>query len=91
VFVAAAHLAATASPLRPLASAVEFAVERWADEGAAAVTGDRQLARAIARAAQARGPQALLLAVALAVVAVAGLSPQAARDLSALLELAGAA
>lgn len=42
-----------------------------------AVTGDRQLvARAIARAAQAQGPQALLLAVALAVVAVAGLPPK---------------
>jgi Zn-dependent protease with chaperone function len=56
LFVAAAHLAATASPLlRPLASAVEYAVERWADERAAAVTGDRQLvARAIARAALAQ-------------------------------------
>ncbi len=133
VFVAAAHLAAAASPLlRPLARAVEYAAERWADERAAAVTGDRQLvARAIAGAAlaQARarsarsaavlhaaaspaprvslrragpvprrvaallapapGPQALLLAVVLAVVAAAGLSAlEAARDLNALLELA---
>ena len=42
--------------------------------------------------APAPGPQALLLAAALAVVAVAGLSAlEAARDLNALLELAGAA
>ncbi len=136
LFVAAAHLAATACPLlHPLASAVEFAVERWADERAATVTGDRQLvARAITRAAlaQARirparraaalhavgnparrfslrragpvprrvaallapapGRHALLLAVTLTVVAVAGISAlEAARDLHALLELARAA
>ncbi len=42
--------------------------------------------------APAPGPQTLLLVAALAVVAVAGLSAlEAARDLNALLELAGAA
>ena len=42
--------------------------------------------------APAPGPQSLLLVAALAVVAVAGLSAlEAARDLNALLELAGAA
>ena len=55
LFVAAARLAAAANPLlRPVAAAVGYTVERWADERAAAVTGDRQLAaRAVARAALA--------------------------------------
>jgi hypothetical protein len=55
LFSTAARLAAAANPLlRPLAAAVGYTVERWADERAAAVTGDRQLtARAIARAALA--------------------------------------
>jgi Zn-dependent protease with chaperone function len=55
LFTTAARLAAAANPLlRPVASAVGYAVERWADERAAAVTGDRQVAaRAIARAALA--------------------------------------
>jgi Zn-dependent protease with chaperone function len=54
-FTAVARLAAAANPLvRPLASAVEYSVERWADESAAAAVGDRQLvARAIASAALA--------------------------------------
>jgi hypothetical protein len=52
-FTAVARLAAAANPLvRPLASAVEYSVERWADEAAAAEVGDRYLvARAIANAA----------------------------------------
>lgn len=52
-FTAVARLSAAANPLvRPLASAVEYSVERWADEAAAAEVGDRQLvARAIANAA----------------------------------------
>ena len=52
-FTSAAHLAAAANPLvRPLASAVEYTVERWADESAASAVGNRQLvARAIASAA----------------------------------------
>jgi hypothetical protein len=55
LFTAAARLAAAANPLlRPVAVAVGYTVERWADEHAAAVTGDRPLtARAIARAALA--------------------------------------
>jgi Zn-dependent protease with chaperone function len=55
LFTTAARLAAAANPLlRPLAAAVGYTVERWADERAAAATGDRQLAaRAIARAALA--------------------------------------
>jgi Peptidase family M48 len=55
LFTTAARLAAAANPLlRPVAAATGYAVERWADERAAAVTGDRELAaRAIARAALA--------------------------------------
>ena len=54
-YTGAARLAAAANPLvRPLANAVEYAVERWADEEAAAAVGDRLLvARAIASAALA--------------------------------------
>lgn len=54
-FTAAARLAAAANPLvRPLATAVEYVVERWADEAAAAAVGDRRMvAQAIARAAVA--------------------------------------
>jgi Zn-dependent protease with chaperone function len=57
LFTSAARLAAAANPLlRPLAAEVGYAVERWADERAAAETGDRALtARAIARAALASG------------------------------------
>jgi Zn-dependent protease with chaperone function len=55
LFTAAARLAAAANPLlRPVAAAVGYTVERWADERAAAALGDRALAaRAIARAALA--------------------------------------
>ncbi len=55
LFTAAARLAAAANPLlRPLASAVGYAVERWADERAAAVVGSRPLAaRTVAKAALA--------------------------------------
>ncbi|MEV6028786.1 M56 family metallopeptidase [Streptomyces sp. NPDC052036] len=49
------HLTAVVNPLlRPLERAGAFAVERWADEAAGVVVGDRPLvARAIARAALA--------------------------------------
>jgi beta-lactamase regulating signal transducer with metallopeptidase domain len=49
----AADLAAAVNPLlRPVAATVEHAVERWADEDAAVIVGDRMLvARTIARAA----------------------------------------
>lgn len=44
LFVAAAQLAAAANPmLLPLAHSVEYTVERWADEHAARITGDRRL------------------------------------------------
>src|SRR5712671_6901336 len=72
LFTTAARLAAAANPLlRPVAAAVGYTVERWADERAAAITGDRPLAaRAIATAARAAaaappraGPAAALAAV----------------------------
>ena len=44
LFAAAARLAAAANPLLlPVARSVEYTVERWADEHAAAVTGNRRL------------------------------------------------
>jgi Zn-dependent protease with chaperone function len=54
-FVAVAHLAAAANPLlRPVAAAVAYTVERWADERAALACGDRrQVARAVGKAALA--------------------------------------
>jgi hypothetical protein len=53
LFVALAQLAAATNPLlRPLAVAVRFSAERWADEQAARITGDRRLvARTIGKAA----------------------------------------
>ena len=55
LFTSVARLAAAANPLlRPVAAEVGYAIERWADERAAAQTGDRALtARAIAHAALA--------------------------------------
>ncbi|MGW1986819.1 M48 family metalloprotease [Streptomyces collinus] len=55
--VTAATLAAAADPLlTPVRAAVVFLVERWADEQAAAVVGDRRTtARALARAALTAG------------------------------------
>jgi Zn-dependent protease with chaperone function len=57
VFLLVLHLAAAVNPLlRPVASAGAFALERWADEDAAADIDDRPLvARAVARAALAVG------------------------------------
>ena len=44
LFTTVAHLAAAANPLLlPVARAVDYTVERWADERAASVTGDRRL------------------------------------------------
>jgi Zn-dependent protease with chaperone function len=59
-FTAAAQLAAATNPLlRPLARAVTFTIERWADEAAASACGDRRLvARTIARAAMAKASAA---------------------------------
>jgi Zn-dependent protease with chaperone function len=55
LFGTAARLAAALNPLlRPVAAAIGYTLERWADERAASVTGDRPLAaRALARAALA--------------------------------------
>jgi Zn-dependent protease with chaperone function len=55
LFTALARLAAAANPLlRPLAAAVGYSIERWADERAASVTGSRPLvAHTIAKAALA--------------------------------------
>ncbi|WP_405798202.1 M56 family metallopeptidase [Streptomyces sp. NBC_01506] len=54
-FVTLAQMSAAANPLlRPLATAVAFTVERWADEDAARRTGDRRaVAETVARAAVA--------------------------------------
>ncbi|MFI7312504.1 M56 family metallopeptidase [Streptomyces hygroscopicus] len=51
-FVALAQLGAAANPLlRPLATAVTYTIERWADENAAAATGDRErVARTVGKA-----------------------------------------
>jgi Zn-dependent protease with chaperone function len=44
LFTTVAYLAAAANPLLiPVARAVDYTVERWADERAAAITGDRRL------------------------------------------------
>lgn len=53
IYATAARLAAAANPLvRPLAGAVDYTVERWADEHAAHTVGDRrQVATAVATAA----------------------------------------
>ncbi len=54
-FVAPAQLGAAANPLlRPLATAVTYTIERWADESAATSTGDRtRVARTVGKAALA--------------------------------------
>ncbi|KPI08294.1 peptidase M48 Ste24p [Actinobacteria bacterium OK074] len=63
-FVALAQLGAAANPLlRPLATAVAYTVERWADESAVAATGDRtRVARTVGKAALAarRAPARVL-------------------------------
>jgi hypothetical protein len=141
LFTTVASLAAAANPvLLPLARTVDYTVERWADEHAARVTGDRRLVAAtIGQVAMLATPErrpaaaalgivatrsrrtpprsrpisvawagpvprrvaallappprtrALLLTAGVLVVLLAGASAlQAARDLHALLELAGA-
>jgi hypothetical protein len=58
LFTTVAHLAAAANPvLVPLARTVDYTVERWADEQAARVTGDRRLvALTIGRVAMMASP-----------------------------------
>jgi Zn-dependent protease with chaperone function len=70
LFTTAAHLAAAANPLLlPVARAVDYTVERWADEHAATITGDRRLvARTIGQVAllaapAPRRPRAAALAI----------------------------
>jgi Zn-dependent protease with chaperone function len=64
-FVSLAQLAAAANPLlRPVATAVSYTVERWADEHAARHTGDRRavaetVARAAVAAKRSRGPRSI--------------------------------
>ena len=66
LFTTVAHLAAAANPvLLPLARTVDYTVERWADEHAAQVTGDRRLVavtigRVAMMATPARWPAATL-------------------------------
>ncbi|MFE0515400.1 M56 family metallopeptidase [Streptomyces sp. NPDC058964] len=54
-FITLAQLGAAANPLlRPLATAVTYTIERWADENAATTTGDRtRVARTVGKAALA--------------------------------------
>jgi hypothetical protein len=74
LFTSAARLAASANPLvRPLADAVEYTVERWADERAAAAVGDRRLvAETIAHAALAAKASRPRRPLAVALGAVVG-------------------
>ena len=56
-YLRAAELAAGVPLLRPVARAIRYATERWADEEAAVAVGDRRLvARALSRAALATTP-----------------------------------
>ncbi|WEO96040.1 M56 family metallopeptidase [Streptomyces sp. FXJ1.172] len=73
-FVALAQLGAAANPLlRPLATAVTYTVERWADESAAAATGDRKrVARAVGKAALASRRRPALTRTAGAVLGILG-------------------
>jgi Zn-dependent protease with chaperone function len=61
LYAQVAELAAAACPLvRPVAREVRYGIERWADEAAAAETGDRLLvARTVARAGMARTGRAV--------------------------------
>ncbi|MGW5281688.1 M56 family metallopeptidase [Streptomyces collinus] len=91
-FVALAQLGAAANPLlRPLAAGVTYTIERWADENAAAATGDRtRVARAVGKAALAghRAPARTRMSAALGIRgakdALAGAGP-VPRRVAALL------
>jgi Zn-dependent protease with chaperone function len=77
LFAAAARLAAAANPLLlPVARAVDYTVERWADEHAAAVTGDRRLV------AETIGQVALLSGSRRTAGAALGIAGAAARRVS---------
>jgi Zn-dependent protease with chaperone function len=84
LFTTVAHLAAAANPLLlPVARAVDYTVERWADERAAAITGDRRLvASTIGQVALlSTGPRPARLRTTLAITG--------ARDRSVSLAWAG--
>ncbi len=70
LFATVAHLAAAANPLLlPVARSVEYTVERWADEHAAAVTGDRRLvAETIGQVALLASPRRRTTGIALGIV-----------------------
>jgi hypothetical protein len=93
LFTSATRLAAAANPLlRPVVPAVGYTVERWADERAATLTGDRTVAaHAIASAAlatTAAPPQRTGLSAALGAVTAPGSLRQAGpvpRRVAALL------
>lgn len=88
-FVALAQISAAANPLlRPLAAAVAFTVERWADEDAALETGDRRaVAETVARAAVAtkRGRARRLPGAALGVLGHRPVPGMVPRRVAALL------
>ena len=74
LFTAAARVAAAANPLlRPLAAAVGYSVERWADERAATAAGSRLLAaHAVASAALAGTSEQAAAGRAAAALAASG-------------------
>ena len=81
LFTALTYLAAAANPLlRPVAEAVTYTVERWADETAARHCGDRRLAaRAIGKAALASADRAVPGRGAVALGIAGPLATRAAR------------
>jgi len=76
LFTSVAHLAAAANPLLlPVARAVDYTVERWADERAAAITGDRRLvASTIGQVALLTAPRPARPRATLAITGARGLS-----------------
>jgi hypothetical protein len=97
-YVQLGHLAAAANPLmRPVARAIEFGVERWADEVAAREIGDRTtVARALVAAAlgHARTPRGALAGAGQHVLERVGTllvaPPPARQSLAGLLVLSAA-
>lgn len=85
VYVQVVELSATANPLlRPLATAVRVGVERWADEEAATVVGDRTLtARAVARASLASATTTRKASLAMALHMAGGAAASRTRALLA--------
>jgi Zn-dependent protease with chaperone function len=85
LFTTVAYLAAAANPLLiPVARAVDYTVERWADERAAAITGDRRLvASTIGRVALlASARPSRLHAAALGITGTLGITGARGRPVS---------